>query len=218
MKSTSHIWIIPVVLAALLTITACYGPFYSAAAQPTAASTEADAQLVRTQIYQTVVFDMTQTAAVLPTGTPTEQPTATFTHTTTFTPTVTETSTPKATLRPANTATRKPQEFECYVKSQSPKAGARLHVNEEFDGSWTFVNSGTEDWDKNEIDFVQISGVETTSRDSIDLPESVDTDDSVKILMDMKAPSDTGTHKATWALMKGKVVLCYAYLSIVTYD
>ena len=217
MKSTSHIWIFPVVLAVMLTITACYGPFYSAT-PPTAAPTEMDAQTARTQIFQTVVFDMTQTAAALPTGTPTEQPTATFTHTTTFTPTVTETSTPKATLRPANTATRPPQDYECYIKSQSPKSGTRIHVNDDFDGSWTFVNSGEEDWDKNEIDFVQISGVETTSKDSIDLPESVDTGDSVKILLDMKAPSDTGTQNATWALMKGKVVLCYAYLSIVTYD
>jgi hypothetical protein len=218
MKSTSHIWIFPAVLAVLLTITACYGPFYSATSQPATEQAGMDAQTVRTQIYQTVVFDMTQTAAVLPTGTPTEQPTVTYTYTTTFTPTITETSTPKATLRPANTATRQPQEFECYVKSQSPKSGTRIHVNDDFDGSWIFVNSGTEDWDKNEIDFVQISGVETTSNDAFDLPKSVDTGDSVQILLDMKAPSDTGTQNATWALRKGNVVLCYAYLSIVTYD
>jgi len=217
MKTTLHIWIFPVLLAVMLTVTACYGPFYSAT-PPTAVPTEIDVQAARTQIYQTVVFDLTQTAAALPTNTPTEQPTATLTHTTTFTPTVTETSTPRVTFTPVNTNTKPPQEYECRVQSQSPKSGTRLRVNEDFDGSWVLLNSGTKDWDKNEIDFVQISGVETTSKTAIDLPKNVDEGDTVKILLDMKAPSKTGTQNATWALVKGKMVLCYAYLSIVTYD
>ncbi|OJX40575.1 MAG: hypothetical protein BGO78_06220 [Chloroflexi bacterium 44-23] len=136
----------------------------------------------------------TNTAFVLPTATITSTPTATETET----PTVTPTS----------------EAYQCSVVSASPRMNQEYPPGGDFDGRWTLKNIGTESWDAG-VDLVFMSGTRfQTGPDAFDLPQEVDVNNSVDMIVDMLAPRDAGTYESNWALRKGSIYFCNLRLVI----
>ncbi len=138
----------------------------------------------------------TRTIVILPTATITPTPTATFTETPTVTPT--------------NSA------YQCQVMSAFPESGKEFTPGVDFDGRWTLKNTGTQVWEEL-VDWVYVSGTKfqaITDKVAFDLGKTVNTDESVEIIIDMLAPKDAGTYESIWSLKKNDLYFCQVTLKI----
>lgn len=158
----------------------------------------------------------TYTFTPLPaTNTPIPSPTP-ITPTPTFTevpPTYTPLP-PTATTTPSVSPTR--SDFNCQLVSSSPSFNQTYPPGGDFDGRWTFKNTGSEIWDKDKVDFLFIRGTRFQENvDKLDLTANVDKGDSIEFIIDMLAPRSTGTYSATWGLKKDDVVFCSAVIQII---
>jgi|GEM_PF-530357 len=189
-----------------------------------AAATEA-IQTVSAQFTQT--FEAIPTEAFLPIAsatpdlasiptntevppTPTQGP-PTWTPIPTLPPTLAPTPTSAATLTP--TATKGP--LQCEIVSQSPTRGQKMNYGTDFDFSLKLRNSGTKDWSKADVDFKFVSGEKLQKYgDGIDLSKDVKVKEEFTFIVDMLAPQDAGTYRATWNLVEGSTVICSAILEI----
>ena len=150
-----------------------------------------------------------------PTDTPVPSPTP-ITPTPTFTevpPTYTPLP-PTATTTPTVSPTR--SDFNCQLVSSSPAFNQVYPPGGDFDGRWTFKNTGSEIWDKDKVDFLFISGTKFQEHvDKLDLSASVNKGDSIEFIVDMLAPRSAGTYSATWGLKKDDIVFCSAMIQII---
>jgi hypothetical protein len=150
-----------------------------------------------------------------PTNTPIPSPTP-ITPTPTFTnipPTETPPP-PTATTTPTVTPTR--SDFNCQLVSSSPALNQVYPPGGDFDGRWTFKNTGSEVWDRDKVDFLFISGTRFQENvDKLDLTTNVNKGDSMDFIIDMLAPRSAGTYSATWGLKKDDVVFCSAVIQII---
>lgn len=150
-----------------------------------------------------------------PTDTPVPSPTP-ITPTPTFTevpPTYTPLP-PIATTTPTVSPTR--SDFNCQLVSSSPPLNQVYPPGGDFDGRWTFKNTGSEVWDKDKVDFLFISGTKFQEHvDKLDLSSSVNKGDSIEFIVDMLAPRSAGTYSATWGLKKDDIVFCSATIQII---
>jgi hypothetical protein len=95
------------------------------------------------------------------------------------------------------------------VISASPERMTKFPPGGDFDGKWILKNVGTNTWNKNDIDFLYISGEKfQKSVDIIDLPETVKPGKQIKIIIDMLAPKETGTYTSNWALARSSFTFC----------
>ncbi len=136
---------------------------------------------------------ISEAASLLATSTP--FPSATGFTLPTFTPSNTYTLTPSVT--PTRT-----RDHADYV-SQSPKDGTSFSPGQDFDMTWTLKNSGFNTWNTG-YRFRFASGERTykkKSGESMPLPYSVSPDDTVKFLIDMRAPEDKGDYRTTYELV-----------------
>jgi hypothetical protein len=138
-------------------------------------------------------FQVTATLA----NTQTPVPTSTSFTVDTFTPTSTFTNTPTET--PEATMTYTPGTDQAQELSQSPADGAALSPGADFDLRWEIKNIGTNDW-SSDYDYYYKSGVEGSGADTYDFPSAVNDGDKVTIIIDMVAPSSSGSYSTTWAL------------------
>ncbi len=121
---------------------------------------------------------------------------------------------PTATTTPSVTPTR--SDFNCQLVSSSPALNQVYPPGGDFDGRWTFKNTGSEIWDKDDIDFLYISGTKfQVYVDKLDLSASVNKGDSMEFIIDMLAPNSAGTYSATWGLKKDGGVFCSATIQII---
>lgn len=189
--------------------------------QPVALTATFDAMV--NAALQAAIAELTQEALLNPSATNTltpVPPTATYTQTasvtSTFTP-IPPTSTPlppTATSSPTVTATR--SDFNCQVVSFSPPIDRVYPSGGDFDGRWTFKNTGSEVWNKDNVDFVYLSGTKFQEHvDSVDLSTSISNGEEVQLIVDMLAPKSSGTYTATWGLKKDNLVFCTSTLQII---
>lgn len=95
----------------------------------------------------------------------------------------------------------------CSLVSVSPAAS--IKPGAEFDAVWKVKNTSSKSWRSDQVDYRYLSGSKLYKYDSrYDLFETVDPDETVKIVVDMKAPSQTGWYTTTWGLVVGGTTLC----------
>jgi hypothetical protein len=187
-------------------------------ASPSAIATE-DPQIIastvsaaKTEAVGTAFAQLTQAV----TATPLPSDTSQATETPTFTP-VPPTPTATRTLAPLWTATVLATQgaYQCSITSLSPKSGESVTKGNDFDLAVTLKNTGTHDWSTDNIDFKYLSGTKFQKKvDAIDLPSNVDTGDSIDLVVDMVANTDTGTHSASWGLVNGSTTFCTVDISV----
>jgi hypothetical protein len=190
----------------------------TAAASPTAVPSvdpliiASTVSAARTESVATAYAQLTEAV----TATPLPSDTVQATETPTFTP-VPPTPTASRTLAPFWTATVLATQgaFQCSITSQSPKSGESLTAGSDFDLAVTLKNTGTEKWSTDNIDFRYLSGTKFQKKvNAIDLPSNVDTGDSIDLVVDMVAGTDTGTHEASWGLVNGSTTFCTVNISV----
>lgn len=150
--------------------------------------------------------------AVPPTPTPTTAPTETAIV---IPPTATQvppTATPTM-IYP--TITLAPPPYQCTIKSISPAYGKSFSPEDDFDGRWVLLNSGSEIWDQDSIDVYYKSGEKMFKFDDLyDLPSTVRPGESITIIVDMKAPKTAGSYTTTWGLSNAGSGFCTFSVSI----
>jgi hypothetical protein len=217
MKNLSSTIISIFLLISLFALLGCNAPL-TAAPTSTAAPTNTvapteDPQILastisaaRTEAVATAYAQLTEDVTLTPPATDTPQATET-TAPTPIPPSLTPTRI--IVLAPTFTVVPTQGKYQCSITSLEPKYGATLNAEDDFDLAVTLKNIGTEDWSSNDIDFRYISGEKFQKKvDALDLQEDVDTGDSVDLVVDMTAPSDTGVKNATWGLVFGSTNFC----------
>ena len=114
-----------------------------------------------------------------------------------YTPSNTVTNTPTDT--PEATMTYTPGSDQVQEIGQTPQDGVILSPGEDFDLRWEVKNIGTNDWNTDYYYEYQ-SGVEGSGPSSYKLKEAVDDGDTITLIVDMLAPSSSGSYKSTWVL------------------
>lgn len=176
--------------------------------------------VAQTEAVQSVYTQLTQSAALNPTATALP-PTATLPPVQTQTPapilpTATKVYIPaKITGTPAPTITPTQGPLQCSITKLTPAEGTALVKGVDFDFNVTLKNIGTEKWSADNIDFSYISGAEFHKNDGvIDLPEDVDPDDTVDLVVDMLAKTEPGVQTAVWGLRYSGSTFCTVTLSV----
>src|SRR6266508_4888159 len=193
------------ILLAMALILAC-APVLVPSAPPTL-----DPNSLNTAIAQTSGAALTQNAAnqpstptltltALPTKTPTEIPSPTPT----FIFILSTNTVPSPTKTQAPTASSGVSGGGCEVISQDPANNTTLSPGKNFDASWLVKNKGTKTWDENSADYRYASGDKIHKQSISDLPTSVAPGGQVEIIVDMKAPNNSGTYSTTWQIRMGK--------------
>jgi Ig-like domain from next to BRCA1 gene len=111
------------------------------------------------------------------------------------------------------TATPKPT-YKCEVET-SPSAYTEFALGADFDATWEIKNTSDDDWEKASVDYKYLSGTEMQKYEkAYDLPNTVASDGTITIVIDMVAPNTAGTYTTTWAIVNGDTVLCKLPLTI----
>jgi hypothetical protein len=159
---------------------------------------------IETHVAETVVSMATNT--VLPTQTeaapvpPTETPTA-------F---VLPTATKASSGGGGGGGTTVQPDYACNPWPRRPRDNAIFRPNDEFDISWTIVNTGKKTMQAG-IDVRYNSGTKLTSTSYVELPK-LDPGDQYTVDFDAQAPAKEGTYIMTFKVEGG---LCYPYTAII---
>jgi hypothetical protein len=169
---------------------------------------------IQTQSVQTFTANLTQSA---PTATrvPTNTPAATATQAPTSTP-----------LKPAGTATatQKPQPVGptattaifCSIRSSAPGEDSPVSPGASFNARWVAVNTGSQTWAQNQFEIMYWSGTRFAGQQKKSLPFDVGTGSDITIVTGaMNAPSNPGTYRAVWAVVKGFTPYCLMPVTVV---
>jgi hypothetical protein len=98
----------------------------------------------------------------------------------------------------------------CQLGAVSPDINATFSAGNELDMRWTVTNISGFTWNKDNVDYVYVSGTKMYKHDSTyNLTTDVPSGNSVNIIVDTIAPSSKGFYSTTWALMNGSTTLCY---------
>lgn len=189
-----------------------------------AAATEA-VQTIQAQFTQTEQARPTEPFVPVPSATPqpTEPPTATPDYsptpappTWTPVPIFTNTFTATATSNATATSTATPSPYSCAVVKVEPKAGTKLPYRNDFDARFTLKNNGSKDWLAANVDLKYASGEKMQKyADAVDLGKDVKPGEEYTFVVDMLAPENAGTYKATWNLVDSSTVYCSVTIEIV---
>jgi hypothetical protein len=106
------------------------------------------------------------------------------------------------------------QNYSCQVVRVSPANGTAFDPRDDFDAFWTVRNNGQKDWNRNNVDYVYVSGDKIHKVSGYDMDESVDTGDSIELGVDMQAPKNSGNYSTTWTMRAGDKTFCTLTLSI----
>ncbi len=186
---------------------------------------QATLDAIRTQVVQTIASNPTEVPPTDTPALPTNTPTITFTPTNTVTPLPTNTPLPPTatasrtpvpwTATPVYTATS--TAWNCTITSVTPNSATTVKKGVDFDGNWVVKNTGTETWIHTDIDIKYISGTkfQVAGEDILDMKSDVTHDSSYTVIVDMVAPTTTGTYTATWALVRSGTTICTMPLTVV---
>lgn len=219
-------------LLLIFSLTSACGVLSPAAPTQDALSFQATLNAAATQAVQTIQAQFTQTEQARPTEPfvpvpsatpqPTNPPTATpdfsptpapptWTPAPIFTATFTHTPTSNATATNTNT----PSPMACEVVRVEPRPGTRLPYRNDFDARITVKNTGTKDWKADNIDLRYASGEKMQKyKDAVDMTADVATGKEYTFIVDMLAPENAGSYRATWNVVEGSTVICTAVIDI----
>jgi hypothetical protein len=150
--------------------------------------------------------DIPPTATLEPSATSTATETATqfILEVNTRTPTITSTGTATATATPTKTLNQ-----PCVVAALVPVNNAQFGPGAFFDTIWTIVNTGSTIWQVGNVDFVYQSGAKMhLNGDILDMPSTTGPNQSLVMVVHMKAPTSKGTYSETWSLKEGSTIYC----------
>lgn len=193
-----------ILLAVLLTA----GCTTATPAVPTAVPTQ-DLAPMMTQVAQTVIAQITAEALANPTATavpptPTEVPTATAAPTLTLAPTATSTPVKSSggggggnIVYPTSTSS---YTDSAQIVSTVPTDGSYFAPGYDFDVIWTVKNTGKRDW-TNEFYFKFLDGNWEPESKEIRYTGAVDQGDTVKLVIDYKAPLNPGRYTSNWGIV-----------------
>ena len=208
-KAKYLIWFITLVV-----IMACV-PSVGAPAVPTI-----NPNAISTFIAQTANAAASSTSAALPSLTP--SPTLTSTPRFTDTPEPSATSTvififnsPTSVIPPTSTSATSDKPYACQVLSVTPANGTSMNSRTDFDGNWKVKNIGKKNWDKNNVDYVYLSGDKFHKVAGYDLGQTVNVGTTTELIVDMIAPKNSGTYTTNWTLRVGTNNFCTMSLTIV---
>lgn len=95
----------------------------------------------------------------------------------------------------------------CSVVSVTPVSA--VNKNADFDLVWTLKNTSANTWDGNSVDYKYVSGAKFYKRgSSYDLHQTIKPGETVKVIVDVIAPSTAGYYTTNWALVQGSTTLC----------
>ena len=101
----------------------------------------------------------------------------------------------------------------CQVVSVTPSAS--MPRSAEFDAVWTIKNNTTKTWEATSVDYKFVSGTKMHKYESrYDLSQTVKPGETVKVIVDMVAPSTSGFYTANWALVNGSTTVCNLALNL----
>lgn len=147
--------------------------------------TPVDVNALQTAAVQTVVANITQTAAAV-------QPTATILSTETPVPTPTETSAPTATVTPSTCDNSE------FINDASVPDGTVMAAGQEFIKTWKVKNTGTCTWTTG-YRLIYSYG-EKMGGLPINLTAEVAPNGDAEIAVKLKAPLKSGTYSGYWRL------------------
>lgn len=102
----------------------------------------------------------------------------------------------------------------CKIVSTTPTNS--LQVKQDFDAVWLVKNTSSSNWNVRAVDYKYVSGTKMHKYSSLyDFSQTVKPGESVKIIVDMLAPSQAGTYSVNWALVQGSTTLCNLPLTVV---
>jgi hypothetical protein len=105
--------------------------------------------------------------------------------------------------------------MNCQLVSASPNTIKSMSPNTDFDAVWEVKNTGSKNWDLKAVDYKYMSGAKIYKYNAVyDLPKTVKPGESIKIIVDMIAPSSPGVYTTNWALVEGSGTLCNMSISI----
>jgi hypothetical protein len=174
-------WIIVIVVTLALVLASCNFPF--TASSDSTLSTEV------AQTVQALESEVKQPTLAIPTMMPTLA-----------LPTIA----PVATMTPVPTATTEPCLFAALVSETIPD-NTKFSPGESFTKSWTLKNTGACDWNT-DYRLAFKSGDQMGAPDSVKITEETRFGDTIKIKVDMVAPSSKDTYKGIWQLETNKGV------------
>lgn len=191
----------------------CVSPFYSSSpsAAPAPGSFEtmivqtANAAFTQTALHTSPTATVTDTP--IPSNTPTETPTATSTVVfiiSTWTPI------PSPTIIGGELTGK---DYSCSILSVSPRNS--MDPQTDFDAKWTVKNTGNKTWDRNSVDYAYSSGQQMHKKSVYDLPENVDSEETITLIVDMIAPKKAGTYNTFWVLRRGSTNICKMGITVV---
>jgi hypothetical protein len=102
----------------------------------------------------------------------------------------------------------------CTITSTTPTS--TLQFYQDFDAAWTVKNTSSSNWEVSAVDYKYVSGTKMHKYASLyDLSQTVKPGETVKIIVDMLAPSQAGTYSVNWAIVQGSATLCNLPLTVV---
>jgi len=186
-----------IVLLILILLSACGS---NESAVPTA--TPIDISALQTAAVQTIVANITQTAAAQPTLAPTE--------TLTPVPEATQTETPT----PVLTATPALCDNLVYINDASVTDGTQMTAGQSFVKSWKVKNTGVCSW-KTTYKIVYGYGNDKMSGLTTALTAEVLPGSEVEISINLKAPDKPGNYSGYWRLANNNGVPFGPFLSVI---
>jgi len=213
-----------ILLVSLLPLTACN-------AQALNPDPTADLNLMRTQVAETVVADLTVQAALHPSATatslpPTETPipsptvTVTLAQPTALQPTIVNTVVVTATsagsaVQPTR-PTKTPYTDAAAIVTQDPPSLSSFSPKQSFKIVWGIQNLGMREWD-NQFYIRFVGGTLVPKKQSISLPSHTGCGEVAEVELFFRAPEDKGRHTGYWRLYNddGVYILSFSVTMIV---
>jgi hypothetical protein len=130
------------------------------------------------------------------------------------------TVTPHATKTASSTPTyaiftRTPQTWGCKVQSADPTGYKGFHPNDDFDGHFTVLNNGANDWSPAKVSYRFINGTALHKYDSaFAIVHGIAVNDTLSVTIDMKAPGTPGRYFSVWSFEHSQNTMCLITFSI----
>ena len=153
---------------------------------------------------------------------PTETATLQYslTPSSTFTATITPHTTKTASSTPTYAViTSTPISYACKVQEADPNRYKGFHPIEEFDGHFTVLNTGANDWDTSKESYRFIGGTAfQKSGSSFAINAYTQVNHTYNDTIDMKAPGIPGRYVSIWSFEYREATICLITFSITVLD
>jgi hypothetical protein len=102
--------------------------------------------------------------------------------------------------------------YACSIVSVLPTSTVK--PSEDFDAVWELKNTSSSNWEASAVDYKFISGAALHEKSIYDLKTTVKPGETIKVIVDMHAPTSKGTYSESWSLVQGSKTLCAMSVSM----